>query len=410
MTPESTMQPPHGAETPGAGVQALVRMFHVLFVGLRILIIVIFVWLVFSGVFRVEDGKEALLFRFGKLQERVVDPAQGPTAVLTSGHWYWAWPYPVDYVKKIPAQQALSVSTDAIFWPRVNPNQIEAPDPAAVENLPLVPGQDGYLLTGDWNIMHTVWTLTYRVRDARRYYLDFYDDGEAVPGPDGNPPPERGHAAILRQVLANAALAELATWSVEDVLRSSRTSPTDPEVKELLTDAVRRRVEQKLASLDMGIDVQLVNLVELQPPTATLAAFRKVGDAATEQRQLVEDAGKYAAQVVPEAEGEAYRILDEARAYRTRVVESIQAESAYFRTVLAEYRKNPETMLVALYTDTIRDVLKGVQAKYIVRAGEDRRSVLRLELGPEPIKLGGSAPAPAQERPAGSPPPSPPPP
>ncbi len=403
MTPENTMPPPRGVEGPGAGVQALVRMFHVLFLGLRVLIIVIFVWLVFSGVFRVEDGKEALLFRFGELQQRVVDPSRGPTAVLTSGHWYWAWPYPVDYVKKIPAQQALSVSTDAVFWPRVNPNQIQAPDPAAMENLPLVPGQDGYMLTGDTNIMHTVWTLTYRVSDAQRYYLDFYDDSESAPGPDGKPLPLKGHAAVIRDVLANAALAELSSWSVEDVLRSSRVSPTDAEAKELLTENVRGRVERQLARLEMGVTVQLVNLVEIQPPTATLAAFRKVSDAATEQRQLIEDAEKYAAQVVPAAEGMAYRILDEARAYRTRIVESVQAESAYFRTVLAEYRKNPETMLVALYSDAIRDVLRKVETKYVIRTGTEGRQEIRLQLGPEPLKLGGRRAAPAPG--AGAPPP-----
>ena len=404
MTPESAIQPPRGSEGPGAGVQALVRMFHILFLGLRVLIIAIFLWLVFSGVFRVEDGKEALLFRFGQLQTRVVDPARGPTAVLTSGHWYWAWPYPVDYVRKVPAQQALSVSTDTVFWPRVNPNQIQAPDPAAVENLPLVPGQDGYMPTGDTNIMHSVWSLTYRVSDAKRYYLNFYDDSESPAGPDGKPLPTKGHAAIIRDVLANAALAEMSTWSVEDVLRSSRVSPGDPEAKELLTDNVRRRVEQQLARLDMGVAVQLVNLVEIQPPTATLAAFRKVGDAATEQRQAIEDAEKYAAQVVPAAEGMAYRIVDEAKAYRTRIVESVQAESAYFRTVLAEYRKNPDTMLVALYSDAIRDVLNKVKTKYIIRTGTEGRQEIRLQLGPEPLKLGGRSAAPAAAAGTGAPP------
>jgi modulator of FtsH protease HflK len=409
MSPDIAIETPRDAEGPGAGLQALLRMFHVLFLGLRVLIIVIFVWLVFSGVFRVEDGKEALLFRFGQLQEMVLDATRGPTAVLTSGHWYWAWPYPVDYVKKIPAQQALSVSTDTVFWPRVNPNQIQTPDQTVIENMPLVPGQDGYVLTGDANIMHTVWTLTYRVRDAKRYYLAFYDDADEPVGPDGKAPAFKGHAAILRNVLANAALAEISTWSVEDILRSSRASPSDPEVKELLTDNVRKRVEQKLAMLDMGIDAQLVNLVDIQPPTATLAAFRKVGDAATEQRQIVEAAGTYAARVVPAAEGESYRVLDEARAYRTRNVESVQAQSAYFRTVLNEFRKNPRTMLVALYSDTIRDVLKKVQTKYVIRKASGERQELRLQFGPPPMKWAPSAPAPAPAAAAAAaPPPAPP--
>ncbi|MBN2449830.1 MAG: protease modulator HflK [Lentisphaeria bacterium] len=380
---------PDGTEGMGAGLSALMRMLRALFFGLRILIVVIFVWLVFSGVFKVEDGKEALLFRFGKLQQKVIDPVQGPTAVLTSGHWYWAWPYPVDQVKIIPAQQAISVSTESIFWPRTNPNQVQTPDPALLQNLPLAPGEDGYLLTGDTNIMHAVWQLTYRVSDARQYYLNIYDDSEARRvGIPGQARRLRGHEAIVRNVLANAVLAEMATWTVEDVLRSSRTSPADAEVKELLTENVRLRVEKRLLELDTGVEVQLVNLVDVQPPTATLAAFDKVVAASQDQSKLIEEAERHAATVVPAAEGEAFRILDEARAYKTRIVESVKAEGAYFQTVLGEYRKNPRTMLVALYTDTIRDVLTRVQTKYILHVNTDGQQEIRLQLGPEPIKLG----------------------
>ena len=382
-------QPTHeseGLEGVGAGLTSLVKMLQVLFFGLRILIIGIFVWLVFSGVFKVEDGKEALLFRFGKLQKKVIDPTQGPTEVLRSGHWYWAWPYPIDSVRIIPAQQAISVSTDTIFWPRTNPNEIEAPNPAALRNMPLVPGQDGYLLTGDTNIMHTVWSLTYRVTDARKYYLDIYDDPES--DDENKKVFKRGHDAIIQDLLANSVLAEIGTWSVEDVLRSSRQSPDDPEVKELLTDRVRDRLEAHLEKLDLGIEIQMVNLVEIQPPTATFEAFRKVVDAATDQNRLIEEAEKYKATVIPKAEGEAYRILDEARAYRTRIVESVKAEGAYFETVRQEYLKNPKTMLVALYSDAIRDVLQKVETKYIIHANTEGEQEVRLLLGPDAPKIG----------------------
>ena len=89
------------------GMQALVRMLRILFQGLRILIILIFVYLIFSGMFRVDDQNEAMLFRFGKLQKRVLDPEKGETPILTSGRWYWAWPYPIDWVKEIPAQKSV---------------------------------------------------------------------------------------------------------------------------------------------------------------------------------------------------------------------------------------------------------------------------------------------------------------
>lgn len=382
------------------GVESLLRLAQVLFFGLRILIVVIFVFLLFSGVFYVDEQEAAMLFRFGALQERVLDPAQGKTAVLTSGHWYWAWPYPIDSTKRIPAQKSITLRTEGYFWPQINPNQIDVPD-SSMANQPLRPGEGGYLLTGDMNIMHTIWSITYRVTDPKKYYLNFYDDEEAsgatksgsdttdrkTSGARGRK--ARGAEAVIRNVLANAVLAETGTWRVENVLVASR--PTDDvQGNESLKDRVRDRVTAKLDRLEIGVAVQEVNLVETQPPLATQQAFREVVEAAQTRRERIESAQAYAADVVPRAQGDAYRIIDEAKAYKTRVVESVKAESNYFQTVLEEYRKSPETMLVALHADVVRDVLKNVETKYVLHAGEEGHQEIRLRIGPEPEKPGAA--------------------
>ena len=54
--------------------------------------------------------------------------------------------------------------------------------------------------------------------------------------------------------------------------------------------------------------------------------------------------------------------------------------------VLEEYRKNPRTMLVALHSDTVRDVLNQVKTRYVVHARGDGNQEIRLLLGPEPDK------------------------
>jgi membrane protease subunit HflK len=374
-------------EGVGEGVKALVRTLQILFFCLRILIIVIFVWLLFSGVFYVDEQEEAMLFRFGRLQTKVLDRERGPTAVLTSGQWYWAWPYPIDWVKKIPAQKSITVSTRDIFWPQINPNAIQTPETATAPNV-LVPGQDGYLLTGDTNIMHTVWSLTYRVTDAKRYYLAFYDDGGQRPAASSqeNAARKRGAEAVIQNVLANSVLAEMATWAVEDVLTTTRETDPDSQIFENLKELVRQRVERRLDAIDLGIQIQQVNLIELQPPLATLDAFRQVVDAAQTRREQIDLARAYAEDVVPKAEGEAYRIIDEAKAYKTRIVASVEAESAYFKAVLEEYEKNPKTMLVALYADAIRDILGRTETKYIIHARQDGQQEIRLMIGPEPEK------------------------
>jgi regulator of protease activity HflC (stomatin/prohibitin superfamily) len=211
-----------GTEQLGAGLQSLVRTLQVLFFLLRITIIIIFVWLLFSGVFFVDEQEEAMLFHFGKLTPRVVDPAQGPTYVLTSGRWYWAWPYPIDTVTRIPAYKSVTVKTEGQFWPPINRNATSAAA-ASIRTESLVPGQGGYLLTHDANIMHAEWSVTYRVSDARKYYLGFYQD-PPVSEKDRDISKQRGIEALIRDLLENAALTETSLWSAEDFYRGgSRT-------------------------------------------------------------------------------------------------------------------------------------------------------------------------------------------
>lgn len=385
-----------------SGMQALVRMLRILFQGLRALIIIIFVYLLFSGMFRVDDQNEAMLFRFGALQTRIIDPERGESPILTSGKWYWAWPYPVDWVKEIPAQKSVTVSTADIFLARINPSLIDPKQPPPAENF-LRPGNDGYLISGDTNILHTRWEVNFRIVNSAKYYLNFYDDdedssnsstGRGRPGGRGQEQRKRGTEVVIRNLLANAALAEMATWRVEDLLATSRTLP-DGKV-ENIKDKVQERLLEFLDEVDLGVQVQAVNLVDLQPPLATQESFRKVNEASETGRAEVLKAKSYAESVVLAAQGNAYRIIDDAKSYRTRVVESIKADSSYFETVLTEYRKNPETMLTALYTDALRAALARVPNKYIVHTLPGGNQEIRLQIGQVPEK-NEAAPAPAQE-------------
>ena len=370
----SAGQAPEKEQHIDGGMQALVRMLRILFQGLRVLIILIFIYLIFSGMFRVDDQNEAMLFRFGKLQKRVLDPEKGETPILTSGRWYWAWPSPIDWVKEIPAQKSITVSTENIFMPWMPPNMNGQQPPA---NNFMRPGADGYLLTGDTNILHARWDVNYRVVNSEKYYINFYDDSDGDPEKKG----KNGTEAIIRNLLANAAIMETANWKVEDMLRTTRTLP-DGKI-ENIKEKVQARLAKLLEEVDLGVQIQSVNLVDLRQPIAVQDAFRKVNEAAEAGRAETLKARSYAESVELAAQGTAYRILDDARSYRTRIVETIKADSSYFQTVLAEYEKN-KTMLTTLYTDAIHTMLSRAQNKYIISGKPNVEQELRLRIGEVP--------------------------
>ena len=380
------------AETAGEGVSALVRMIGLFFGGLRILLVAMFLYLVFGGMFYVEQDKAAMLFRFGKLT-----PRDGKE-ILRSGAWYWALPYPIDRVVKVPAARSVTIATIQ-FWPQEDPNRIRDANKAAPSGdvQPLQPGTDGYLLTGDANILHMAWTMTYRVADVKRYYLDFQQDPKDAQGKIMIPVRyQRGVERTIESALVESVLAEVATRTVEDALFLAR-GPLAPGVTALLSEgqpsreslinSVRRRVISRLDELKVGIEVQQVSMAEIQPPLCTQQAFRDVLAAATDKQAEMDKALAAEKRTVTEAEGSAAQLLADARAYKTRTVESVKASAGYFEKLLVEYRKSPDTVLIALYTDAIRDVLSKSGEKYIVHGGDGaNQTEVRLSLGPEPEK------------------------
>jgi membrane protease subunit HflK len=379
---------PNELENQDSGMRALVQMLRILFFCLRILIILVFIYMLFSGMFRVDQQNEAMLFRFGALQRRVLEPGQGETPILTSGRWYWAWPYPIDWVKFIPAEKSVTVDTGNLFLPWTNPQTGQAAQSEGPATLK--PGTDGYVLTGDTNIMHSKWDVVYRVVDASRYYLDFYDDSDADLE-QGKKRPARGADAIIRNLLANAVVQEMATWSVEDLLGSVRT--LEDGTVENIKDNIQRRLTGLLDEVGIGVQVQSVNMIRMIPPSATADAFEEVNSSSEKGRAEILEARTYRDKTILEAEGRKYQIINEAKSYQSRVVESVKADSSYFETVLAEYNRNPATMLTALYTDALREVLGQVSNKYIVHRRPDGQQELRLQLSPVPEK---DKPAPTQ--------------
>lgn len=388
--PEPILPPPAGAPV-STGYASVVRMLGVFFTGLRILIVAALACMVFGGFFSVKESEVAMIFRFGRLH------AVNGQEVLRSGDWYWHWPYPIDEKVVWPAQRSITVTTEQ-FAPRLDANRLksmqqEAPPPEGAQ--PLRPGQDGYLLTGDANIMHMAWTLTYRVTDAKRYYLGFAEDPKPQPNAPKDAPKSdrRGVETLIRSALEDAVIQEAGIRPVEDVFRPGGTAAAVAAGREGLTDAVRARVVKTLEGLDVGIEVQQVSLVEVQPPVAVQLAFRDVLNAATDKDTDVRKALAYEKRVVTEAEGRASQVLSDARAYRTRVAESVKASAAYFETVRAEYEKNPDTMLVSLYADTMREILAKAETKYILHAAAPGAGQeVRLLLGPEPEKPRTAAP------------------
>lgn len=355
---------PAAAEAMGEGAQALLSTIKVGFFVLKMLIVVLIVLYFSTGVFYVEPNQQAYVLRFGRIvgdtpKERIIE----------SGRIAWAWPRPVDQVKKVAVLESRTLVTSQ-FWYFEQPksiltaNQKTEPGEGSEGQGELKPGTDGYLLTADTNLLHTRWSLVYKIEDPIAY-IERSKNAEA----------------ILKCVLDHAVLLEVSGITIDTALYHS----------EALRDGVRRRVLQELLALkerqcDVGVDLASLEVyyVDKTPPRATLAAFSEVTKAEQRKDTEMSNAEAYKRKLVEEARGEASRIRAEAQAYRQSIIAQVKADADYFSKIKTEYDKSGISVLAYLYADTLTSVLDNIKAIYLINqsAGKGGQEI-RLFLGPE---------------------------
>lgn len=126
--------------------QSLADALRVSFTILKLIMLVLVVFYLGSNIFNVPTQNTAVRLRFGEV---VSDP-------LPPGGPHFAMPYPIEQVINIrTSPQTLSLSRQ--FWFEVTDADAgkTASELADSKQGPLNPERDGYLITGDSNIVHT---------------------------------------------------------------------------------------------------------------------------------------------------------------------------------------------------------------------------------------------------------------
>lgn len=344
----------------GEGADALVQTAKWARRTLKIVMIVLLVGYCFSNYTVLDSNEQAFVLRFGKLSgDKVKKP----------GRSYWAAPKPFSEVVRIRAEKSHTVHTG--FWFNIPPGSNPATDPAQPQ---FETGADDYLLTGDYNIVHAKWAITYVIDNPVAYHFDYNA-------------PEK----LVESILRNAAIKETASYGIDNVLYSG---------SEELRQRVERRVRKELTDAQVGIDVTGEQLSvfyhQKQVPRQVLEAFSNVTGAEQEHSQAVNKAEADARQIVQEAEGEAAAIIAEAQAYREQIVAETKADADYFSAILDSYRTSRGTLLITLFQQTLEQMVGHARDVYLVHPDQEVRLMTnRPATAPPPPP--GAGPPPGAE-------------
>ena len=352
-----------------AGLKSLAKSLQLAFLFLLIGIIGTLIYF-FSGAgyFSVEPQQAVIVTRFGRI-----------IGTYTSGgHWFL--PYPVNqFIRIQTSQQLLEI-------------ELAPENNAAGMDGSLEPGRDNYLLTGDANIVHSSWTIAYRVANPEKYYTTLLTP--QMPVENGKVQPDdvftdadgmkstRGPVTFLQNLFRQAVINVTASSQVGDILYAGQGA---------FSEAVLREYRALVEKSDCGIVIESVGLNRIYPPEKTKAAFDEVTAAGNTRSTLRNEAIAYKVNVENETRSDAARIIADAETYKRRVIAKTEAQKEYFLSIYAQYKLSPKTVVMALYTAMLNDVSDKLKDDKFMLGTMGKKKQLRLLLNPE-LKKSAAAP------------------
>ncbi len=294
----------------------------------RIFYIIIFAVIIgyfLSGVYQVNPSEVALVKTFGKY-----------TSMKGPGINYRA-PFPFQSHVIVDIQ---SIRKEEIGFKTVGDRKYESSEDEAL------------MLTVDENIVSVEAVVTYKVKDPVRFAFAFVNPSNLV---------KFTTESVLRDRISKR--------NVDEILTAERETVAS-EVKEI--------TQKLLDTYDVGVSIINVLLQEVVPPQDVIAAFDDVNNARQDRERYINEAQRYANNLLPTVEGEAKKIVLSAEGYAKEKILLAQGESQRFALVLQEYLKSPEITEARLRYETLQEVLPKANRIILFGTGQNI-NVLNLD-------------------------------
>lgn len=358
---EEELAAPEQPEPEAAGQRALAQALKGSFFVLKMAMILLVIFCLFKGIFSVRPSEVVVKLRFGDIAPSwqgkwVLEPGSG-------AHVQFPW----EELEVIPtAEQALPLTQD--FW-----TEWRKKDPSQkLKTLDV--RTDGYLITGDANIVHMQMRVLYRARGdaagALSYKFAIEDPKE-----------------ILKRMVRSAAVKVVGSMDVMQVIKRQH-------LLDQITTEVRARLAdfESAAGVSLGLDVREVEVIEKEgmknptEPYPVRKAFLTAQEAGSRKQKSIEEGRSRRTVVVEGAEAKAREIEAAARGHSARLVGAAKADAESMAKLLAVYKESESEAAIlreTFHQRTMQEVLRYVRSAYVLYTRPDGAGrVLRLEHAP----------------------------
>lgn len=384
---------------------------------LQLVMVGMVILFVFSGFQRIEQSERGVKVSLGKLADSDLQPG-----------FQLSLPYPLGEIIKVPTSQ-LQLNLAESFFPFLsNDDRAKTIEQLGFGDI-LRPGKDGSLITGDGNLAHARFGVTFHTESPADFVQNVGKDQEG---------------RLVKAVIERAAVQTFAEIKLDDILKRASSTGTQEGAQASagseIEERVRRIAQKSLDDLKTGLRIDTVSLRDETPPLRTRQSYQAVQTAESTSATQRQNAEKQRSEILNQAAGSAYpvvlaliddygraldakdqagadkalatlsqllessttgmnitaggqtfkdvrmsglasRVVEDAKRYRSNVVQRAKGQAQTFEAKREQYRANPSVFITREWADAMTAFLKQdrVQAKiipdhtqkYTLRVSED---------------------------------------
>ena len=288
-----------------------------------------------TGIYKVDSSEVAVVLRFGALtgstrEEQIKQPGL-----------HFSLPSFIDEVVKVPVERVQELSVDALAGSGSLTNKaIQA---------------NGYVITGDSNIVRMDIRLKYKISDPVAYALRINDI-----------------AGTLQGIVAGEMTALVAGTAVDDVLTTEKSE---------LTAKTMRNAQAVADSVGLGVTLTNIELTSITPPEEAIEAFNNATTASVRKPTLIQQAKDYEESAIPSAQAKSKELVDGANAYQSAAVAKATSVAEEFNGLYQQYIQNPDVIFNGVFRTRVGKVLTQSGATVVVPQTEGGSTRLILPSG-----------------------------
>lgn len=223
---------------------------------------------------------------------------------------------------------------------------------------------DTALITGDGQLIHSEWSMVYRVESPLKMLKSFGtpDDPEEL---------AQRIEKQLQQLFIGAIISQTGNRSIDNILSQQHH----------YRSAVDTSCREKLAKVDNGIVIEELKLNSVSVPSNTQEAFQQVQRQMLLKDQMRQEAINFAEQQKSLLQANTSQRLGQAKVQAQQIKSHMQAEANSLKALVAQSSEGQQAWLDFKWQRTLQEGLsQNTEQTYVLQPGGE----LRLELAKDP--------------------------